>query len=526
MANIFYLGENMSNLPDYLKQGEPARLIPVASDKEVGAVSIVLSIIQSVPPFAEALMSSIGQRVGIRSKTECFTEVVFKKSPLNTEIRPDGLLIIKVGNRSWKAIIEAKVGNQQIEENQIINYCQLAKQNGIDTIITLSNQFAALPTHHPLKLNKRATSGINVYHWSWMYIITQAQLTLADNDFKIPEQRYLLEEMIKYFGHEKVPVSSFARMNKEWADLVTMVQRHATLNKTSPEVQNSVAAWHQEQKDICLKLSRDIGHHVTLKLSRKHLVDQEQRLLDDSRELVESNTLQCILEIPDAASPITIIVDVRGRTVSCEMRVTAPKDKKRSSSRVNWMVGQLKKVKEPGDIIIKAIWPKRASPTQAALSKLREEPTILLSGNDSLLPQYFEVSITRDLAGKFSGPKTFIEQFENAVLNFYKTVGERLQNWISPPPKLKSKLDEPQKEEDHLSKTSEEALESGRDISDDSEGSNLNKITNEETELGDQETSEILETEKNHDQYSDPRSPHIDMSSHQLTKDKTTENTD
>ena len=105
-------------------------------------------------------------------------------------------------------------------------------------------------------------------------------------------------------------------------------------------------------------------------------------------------------------------------------------------------------------------------------------------------------------------------------------MGEHLQNWISPPPKLKSKLDEPQKEEDHLSKTSEEALESGRDISDDSEGSNLNKITNEETELGDQETSEILETEKNHDQYSDPRSPHIDMSSHQLTKDKTTENTD
>ena len=86
----------MANKPDYLKQGEPARLIPVASDKEVGAVSIVLSIIQSVPPFAEALMSSIGQRVGIRSKIECFTEVVFKKSPFNAEIRPDGLLIIKV----------------------------------------------------------------------------------------------------------------------------------------------------------------------------------------------------------------------------------------------------------------------------------------------------------------------------------------------------------------------------------------------------------------------------------------------
>ena len=505
------MGVEMANKPDYLKQGEPARLIPVASDKEVGAVSIVLSIIQSVPPFAEALISSIGQRVGIRSKTECFTEVVFKKSPLNTEIRPDGLLIINIGNRSWKALIEAKIGNRQIEENQIVNYCQLAKLNGIDTVITISNQFAALPTHHPLKLNKRATSGINVYHWSWMYILTQAQLTLDDKEFKIPEQRYLLDEMIKYFEHEKVPVSSFDRMNKEWTDLVKMVQRRATLNKVSPEVQNSVAAWHQEQKDICLKLSRKLGRHVTLKLPRKHSEDQEQRLLDDSRELVENNTLQCTLEIPDAASPLSIIVDVRGRAVSCEMRVTAPKDKKRSSSRINWIVNQLSKVKESDNVIIKAIWPKRASPTQAALSKLREEPTILISGNDSLLPQYFEVSMTKDMAGKFSGAKTFIEQFEDAVPKFYEEVGQVLHNWISPPPKLKS---EP---EELPSETSEITTESDREISDNSE-------VYAETEVSGQETPENQETEKSHDQYSNPKSPHIDMGNHELTKDESTEN--
>ena len=509
----------MSNLPDYLKQGEPTCLIPVASDKEVGVISVVLAMIQSVPSFAGALLNSIGQRVGTRSKIECLTEVVFKKNPPNLVLRPDGLLIINIGNRSWKALIEAKIGKHQIEEKQIANYCQLAKHNGIDTVITISNQFAALPTHHPLKLTKKTTGGIKVYHWSWMYIMTQAHLTLADSDFNNPEQRYLLDEIIKFLEHPSVPVSSFDRMNSEWKDLVLMVQKGATLNKTSPEVQNSVAAWHQEQKDICLLLSRKIGRHVTLKLCRKHLEDQEQRLLDDSRELVDNNTLQCTLEIPDAASPIAIIVDVRGRTVSCGMRVTAPKDKKRGSSRVNWLIGQLKRVQDPSDIDIKAMWPNRAIPTQAALSKLREDPNHLLSRNESLLPQYFEVSITKDMAGKFSGAKPFIEQFEVAVPLFYEKVGQHLQNWVSPPPKMKSQSDEPPKETDLLSETSKEPLESDRNIPVHSEDNEANEITNEETELNDQEASENPETEKHHDQYSDPRSPHIGIESQSLKEE-------
>lgn len=109
----------MSNLPDYLSSGEPSRLIPVAPDskKEGRAVSVFLSIIESVDLFAKALMSSIGQRVGTRSKIDCYTEVVFEKCPNELKIRPDGLLIFTVGSRSWSAIIEAKIGNSRLEED-------------------------------------------------------------------------------------------------------------------------------------------------------------------------------------------------------------------------------------------------------------------------------------------------------------------------------------------------------------------------------------------------------------------------
>lgn len=44
--------------------------------------------------------------------------------------------------------------------------------------------------------------------------------------------------------------------------------------------------------------------------------------------------------------------------------------------------------------------------------------------------------LIRDLAGKFSGSRTFIELLEQAVPYFYEQVGEKLRAYVAPPPKL------------------------------------------------------------------------------------------
>ncbi len=438
----------MSDLPGFLASGEKARLIPVVADtsKENRAASVLLSTIMSVEALAKSLLGAIGQRVGARANVECYTEIVFKKCPADLKIRPDGLLILTVGRRSWSALFEAKIGNADLDEEQIAMYCQLAKLNGVDAIITLSNQFAALPTHHPAKPSRSVTRGVELYHWSWMYILTQATLLLHDYEFESAEQRYLLSEMVRYFRHESVGVSSFDRMNPEWKDLVMKVQSGAALNKMAPEVVNSVAAWHQEQRDLCLLMSRKLGHHVTLKLSRAHSDDQMGRLKDDCELLVGSHNLLCTLEVPDAAAPITVCADIGRRTIACAMRVAAPKDKKRSKSRINWLIRQLAKTK-PDDIFIKAIWPGRAQDTQAKLADLRENLGVLEADNVSLVPQHFEVIMVRDLAGKFSGSKTFIEHLESVVPDYYEQVGQHLRVWVAPPPKLVEKRAEPIEEE-------------------------------------------------------------------------------
>lgn len=57
-----------------------------------------------------------------------------------------------------------------IGEEQVSRYLQQAKTHRFDAVITITNQFAALPTHHPVKLPKNATKFVALLHWSWAFI--------------------------------------------------------------------------------------------------------------------------------------------------------------------------------------------------------------------------------------------------------------------------------------------------------------------------------------------------------------------
>lgn len=71
------------------------------------------------------------------------------------------------------------------------------------------------------------------------------------------------------------------------------------------------------------------------------------------------------------------------------------------------------------------------------LSALRDDPAQIEGGNSKLVPSQFSVILVKDLAGKFSGSKTFIENLENAVPQFYERAGQHLRAYIAPPPKLR-----------------------------------------------------------------------------------------
>jgi hypothetical protein len=74
--------------------------------------------------------------------------------------------------------------------------------------------------------------------------------------------------------------------------------------------------------------------------------------------------------------------------------------------------------------------------THCGLEEAKADPQLLEAGAPGLKPNAFEVQLVRDLAGKMSGARTFIESIEKAVPEFYQQVGQRLQAWVAPPPKI------------------------------------------------------------------------------------------
>lgn len=135
---------------------------------------MLLACVARIEELARALPASAGQRVGTRTRIDCCTEIVPVTFSGDTRERPDGLVIVRTGKREWKALVEAKIGNSELDVGQVERYRNLAKENGIDCLITISNQFATAPTEHPLEEVRKSRSRIPVIHWSWMHVLTTA----------------------------------------------------------------------------------------------------------------------------------------------------------------------------------------------------------------------------------------------------------------------------------------------------------------------------------------------------------------
>ncbi|WP_405236091.1 hypothetical protein [Lentisalinibacter orientalis] len=423
-----------------MKSGEAARLHPTVPDskKEEKATAILLATFRVVPDFARAMLSGAGIKVGKRSQIECYTEVALEIPGEKRKIRPDGLIVITTGKKRWTAFIESKTGTSELKQDQCEEYLQLAKLLGIDAVLTISNQYSTVPTHHPIRVSKAKTKKVGFFHFSWLSIMYSATLQIDSHSIEDPEQAFLLKELIRFLKHPSSGVSTFSRMPKDWTTLCSAVKQGAALKKTDPMLSEVVLSWHQLVRFLALELTASVSEPVQVKLARKYIKESSERVADDKDRVLKSATLISELSIPNAASPMLVAADLRRRTLNLGMKLEAPGDKKRASATINWLLRQLKGL-ERDDLLIRAIWPRRTPDTTASLAQAREDVNCLIHENTKDLPQSFEVIRVIDLAGKFGGVKTFVESAANEVPAFYKDVGEHLRAWVAPPPKLKSK---------------------------------------------------------------------------------------
>lgn len=431
-------------------KGEPARLIPSVADSalERRGVSIFLSALVAVHEYRKVMLESIGQRVGQRTKIDAWTEVVFPdekaRGKKDDDRRPDGALVLRVGKREWKALIEAKVNNSELKDDQISAYLRRAREHNFDAVITISNQFAALPDHHPVQIDGKLTRSVELFHWSWTYLLTQAELLLESEGIEDTDQHYILSEIVAYFDSDKSGVKGFTEMNSEWGGLVQRCRTDGRLNRTAEEVVNTVSSWHQEQRELCLNLWPLVRARVELKLPRAHKRDPRKRLNDDCALLCQDKRLTSQIVIPNAAAPLEVVADLNSRVITCAMSLFAPEDKKSTKARVNWLVRQIPAAEDGLDtnIWIQARRRGGSSEVPNTLEALRRDPLCVDDGSSANKPPtsfiiWMEASDSR----RFAGKRTFIEELESLVPKFYEAVGQHLKAWVPPAPQVKKEVD-------------------------------------------------------------------------------------
>ena len=138
-----------------------ARLIPTTGiggqdEQEQRATSSLLAVMGAVPQFGRAILDHVGAPGG---RIQTFTEIRFVDEDTRLSI-PDGAVVIERGKARWVCLVEVKTAGAELREEQVERYLELARVNGFDAVLTISNQITASPVESPMAIDpKKAEEG-------------------------------------------------------------------------------------------------------------------------------------------------------------------------------------------------------------------------------------------------------------------------------------------------------------------------------------------------------------------------------
>lgn len=414
-----------------------ARLIPTsgisgADEQERRATSALLAVLSAVKEFGRTVLSPLGAPSG---QVDCYIEVPFKAG--EATVYPDGLIRVSRGQRSWTALVEVKTGNNDLKAEQLDLYLDIAREQGYDALITISNEIPAVPGQHPTAVDRRKLKRVSIHHVPWVEILSTAVMQKEYRGVADPDQAWILGELIRYLEHPRSGAMAFDDMGPAWVPVREAV--HAgTLRASDKGVQEVAARFDALLRFVSLKLGQRLGSEVQPALSRKELADPAIRTQALVASLVSTGTMDGGLRIPSAAATLAITADLRAGQVRCHCEIDAPRQG-RARTRVNWIVRQLDKA--PETLCVEAFTLHGRGPGAAELIKaVRANPDLLIADPTKDFRSFRITQIAPLGTKRGAGRGGFIDSVVDAVDTFYVDVLQRLRAWSAPPPKLR---DEP-----------------------------------------------------------------------------------
>lgn len=427
-----------------------ARLIPTsgisgADEQERRATSALLAVVSVVKEFGRALLAPAG---AIAGTVETFIEVPFTVG--DRKVIPDGLVRVTRGQRSWTALVEVKTGKNDLEAAQLEDYLEVAKAQGFDALITISNEIPSMAGQHPTKLDKRKLKKVAIHHWSWTYILSTAVMQKEHRGVTDPEQAWILGELIRYLEHPRSGAMEMDDMGAGWVPVRQAVSA-GTLRASDKQVPDVVTRFDALLRYTALRLGRQLGIDVIHVLSRKEQGDPILRAQALTTSLTDSGVLFGTVRIPHTVAPVNLCADLRAGRITASLDIDAPKQG-RPTTRVNWLVRQLKHA--PGTTRVEAFSVGGRGPGQTdLLATVREDPTCLVLDPKKDI-RAFRVEISAPLGAKRGrGQGAFIDSVVDLVDVFYADVVQHLKAWNAAPPKMRETPAEQHTPDDDLVST-------------------------------------------------------------------------
>jgi hypothetical protein len=413
---------------------ERARLFPVsgiggADEQERRASSALLAVIQSVREFGRAITAPMGAPAG---RLSTFIEVPFEDG--DKKLRPDGLIQVVSGQRTWTALVEVKTGRHDLIPGQIESYMDVARRRKFDALLTISNQVVAVPGVHPVKLPKARAQAAKLYHLSWSQIRTEALVEQANRSVSDPDQAWILAEFIRYLEHSRSGALDFDDMGPSWVHVRDRA-RAGTLHPQDKAVAEVADKFGGLISFAALQLSRELGTGVRPMVPQAQLRDPARYLQEAVNDFASTGQLQGAVRVPGAVAPIKITADLRAGLIHCAVTVPAPREG-RPTTRVNWLARQLKTA--PGQLCIEPSAAFQRGRGQArTLDEARNDPKSLVEDPAHEL-RSFTVSLSCNAGpARGQGRGSFVDSVLTAVDNFYSEVVQHIKPWSPAPPKVK-----------------------------------------------------------------------------------------
>ena len=421
-----------------MSEPEAARLIPVSGisgqrEAETRATSALLAVLSVVRPFSTSLLAPLGCTRAKTARVEAFVEPSFDLG--DKTLKPDGLIRVSVGNRTaFEALIEVKTGLAKLDADQINAYLDVARAEGYDCIITISNEIAPSPGVHPTPgLRIRSNSKVSVHHLSWMLVMSEAVKEHAHRGVEDPEQAWILGELIRYLSHPNSGALEFTDMGNNWTTVRDAVA-DGSVHRYGGEVVEVCQRWDQLLRVAALRLGTEIGADVMEVIPKAQRQNPRLRNKEFVRALSVDGTLSGVLRIPSAIADISITVDVKAHKIEVSTAFAAPDDRT-ARATVVWLVRQLKHA--PGSLLADAYSKSSRIPMTASLEQLREDPreAVPASGH---APVRFQLRQQTSMGAgrRTTRKKGFIDSVIDAATNFYASALQDLKPFVPRAPSI------------------------------------------------------------------------------------------